>query len=119
MQRGQRHGACAVQGFQLRVALVQRACWHNACSARGGFKPGSPWCRGLAGIWHVRHKGFTPGFPRAGGPPARRAPSRAIEAVLCVEVLRACGLAAAVSEAAAWLGGGMPPMQQSPCISLS
>ena len=31
---------------------------------------------------------------------------RAVEATVCVEVLRACGLAAGVREAAAWLGGG-------------
>ena len=33
---------------------------------------------------------------------------RAVEATVCVEVLRACGLAAGVREAAAWLGGGKP-----------
>ena len=33
---------------------------------------------------------------------------RAVEATVCVEVLRACGLAAGVCEAAAWLGGGEP-----------
>ncbi|KAK9824985.1 hypothetical protein WJX81_003682 [Elliptochloris bilobata] len=31
---------------------------------------------------------------------------RAVEAVVCVELLRACGLASGVREAAAWLGGG-------------
>lgn len=31
---------------------------------------------------------------------------RVVEATVCVEVLRACGLAAGVREAAAWLGGG-------------
>ena len=35
-------------------------------------------------------------------------PRGKVEATVCVEVLRACGLAAGVREAAAWLGGGEP-----------
>ena len=29
-------------------------------------------------------------------------------AVMCVEIIRACGLLAAVNEASIWLGGGKP-----------
>lgn len=35
MQRGHWRGACAAQGFQLRAALVQRACRHNALRHKG------------------------------------------------------------------------------------
>ncbi len=50
---------------------------------------------------------------RAEGPPAPAAAPRALGTVLCVEVLRACGLAAGVREAAAWLGGGARPARAS------
>jgi len=51
----------------------------------------------------------------AEGLPAPAAQLRAVGAVLCVEVLRACGLAAGVREAAAWLGGGARP---APALTL-
>lgn len=32
-----------------------------------------------------------------------------VNAVVCVEIVRACGLLAAIQEASTWLGGGMIP----------
>lgn len=54
---------------------------------------------GASGAGHVSE--------RVGDPPAQPIePPDPVPAVMCVEVVRACGLLAAVNEAAIWLGGG-------------
>lgn len=36
-------------------------------------------------------------------------PPAPVDAVMCVQIIRACGLLAAVNEASIWLGGGTTP----------
>ncbi len=36
-------------------------------------------------------------------------PPLPVDAVMCVQIIRACGLLAAVNEASIWLGGGTTP----------
>lgn len=48
------------------------------------------------------------GLTQHGEPPVE--PPEPVPAVMCVEVVRACGLLAAVNEAAIWLGGGEPQL---------
>ena len=36
-------------------------------------------------------------------------PPPPVDAVMCVQIIRACGLLAAVNEASIWLGGGTTP----------
>ena len=45
-------------------------------------------------------------------------PPPPVDAVMCVQIIRACGLLAAVNEASIWLGGGTNPSAPSPSLPM-